>query len=152
MQPAPSAASVPAPRRRRTAKSFLGILLLLGAIFAAGYVPATMKNRRLEATLQTAALDLRLANLHRKLGVASQEAQRNNYASAAAAANEFFDGCRALVRDDPFDDEPRTRGAIAAYASYDDEISVMLATANPRAKERLASLYLTMDGVLQRRQ
>lgn len=150
MQPATT--SVPAPRRRRSVKSFFGILLLLAAIFAAGYVPATMQNRRLEETLHTTTLDLKLASLHRKLGVASHEAQRNNYASAATAANEFFDGARALARDESFADEPRTRGAIAAYASYDDEISAMLANADPQAKQRLASLYLTMDGVLQRRQ
>ena len=127
----------------------LGLLILA---FALGFVPPTLEKRRLEATLHATQLDLRLANLHRRLGVASEEAQRNNFASAAAAARDFFDGCRELAITERFPNQPRTRGAITAYGSYSESIQTQLTLADPQVKERLASLYLAMDGVLTRRE
>lgn len=120
--------------------------------FGGGFIPNELANRRLSKTLQTATLDLRLANLHRQLGVASHEAQRNNYGVAADAARVFFDGCRSLVNEYDFADQPRTKTALTAYGAQSDMILGQLANADPMAKERLASLYLTMNGVLARRQ
>jgi hypothetical protein len=127
-----------------------GIFLVIA--FAAGYVPQEIEKRRLAATLEKTELDLRLANLHRQLGVASHEAQRNNFATAAEAARQFFDGCRALATEHDFEGQPRTHGALQAYAQSADVILGQLATADPAAKERLAGLYLTMNGLLERRQ
>ncbi|HEX2060330.1 MAG TPA: hypothetical protein VHK90_06285 [Thermoanaerobaculia bacterium] len=133
-------------------KLIVVVLLLMLLAFGAGFLPNEIANRRLTKTLQTATLDLRLANLHRQLGVASHEAQRNNFGVAADAARVFFDGCRTLVTEYDFADQPRTKGALAAYATQGDMILGQLANADPAAKERLASLYLTMNGVLARRQ
>ena len=88
----------------------------------------------------------------RSSGVASEEAQRNNFANASAAARAFFDGCRSVTRDYPLTDQPRTRLALEAYASSSDTILGQLANADPNVKAQLAALYLTMNGVLARRQ
>ncbi len=142
----------PSPAKRSRLALVAGVIALVVAAFVAGYVPKMLETRRLEASLATTRLDLRLADLHRTLGLASHEAQRNNYANAAVAASEFFQGCREIAQTEPFTDRPRTRIAIAAFAAAEKEIAPMLATADPQAKERLSNLYLTMDGALKRRQ
>ena len=140
----------PAPRPRRF-RTFVLTLVLVAIAFAAGYIPKELALRRTAATLKTAELDLRLANLHRQLGVAAQEAQRNNFANAATAARVFFDGCRELAQNEAFAEQPRTRTALAVYAGYADTILPRLANADPTVKEQLAGLFFAMDGVLARR-
>ena len=143
----------PEPRRPRFSfRLFLLVIVLLVAAFLGGYVPQALELRRATATLQRTELDLRLADLHRRLGVASHEALRNNYANASAAARQFFEGCAALAQTGLLAKEPRTQIAITSYASQRDEIMTALAIADPQMKERLASMYLVMDGVLQRRE
>jgi hypothetical protein len=139
------------PRSSRSFSTVLLTLVLIAIAFGAGYVPKWLEVRRLRSELKTTTFELRLSNLHRQLGVASHEAQRNNYANAANAARTFFDGCRALSREDAFPDQPRTREAIAAYAGYADDIIPRLISGDPLVREKLAGLYLAMDGVLQRR-
>ena len=152
MQPA-SAPPPPAPPRPRSrSKPVFLVLLLLVLAAAAGYVPQKLRADRLEKTLRATSLDLALANAQRDLGVAALEAQRNNFANAAAAAARFFDSCAHLAPHPAFNDQPRTRVALGSYAGQRDAISVQLATADPAVVHRLASLYLTMDGVLARRQ
>jgi hypothetical protein len=133
-------------------RTLLWILLLLAFAFGLGYVPKELDRRELAAKLQQTELDLRLATLHRQLGVASEEAQRNNFGNAGAAARLFFDGCRAVVNEYPLADQPRTRLALQAYAASSDTILGQLANADPSVKERLSSLFLTMNGLLERRQ
>lgn len=146
-----SSASPPSPRRKSSARTFLLTLLLLGVAFAAGYVPQWLELRRLRETLTTSSMELRLATLHRELGVASHEAQRNNFASAGEAAGRFFDDCAKLANTEPFVDDARTRVALSGYAAQRDEVMALIAAGDPAARERLASLYLTMNGVLARR-
>ena len=148
----PAPPPVTTVRRPSRLKWTLFVIVLLVAAYLAAYIPATLRTRRFDATLRTTRLDLQLATLHRHLGVASHEAQRNNFAAASAAARAFFDGCRTLSATEPFANEPRTRAAISAYANARDEIITQLATADPQVRERLAGMYLTMDGVLNRRQ
>ena len=151
--PPPLTSPEPPPQRSRFSFKFVFVMLVLVAIaFLVAYIPCTLRARETRATLQSTQVDLQLANLHRRLGVASHEAQRNNYANAAAAAREFFDGCGALARSEAFDNQPRTRIALTAFANSRDEIMTKLAMADPQSKERLSSMYLTMDGVLARRQ
>ena len=153
MQPAapPPPPAAPAARRAISPKFVLIALLLLVVAFVAGYLPQRLRADRLEESLQLTKLDLELANVHRDLGRAALEAQRSNFANAQAAAAAFFDGCSRIVQTEQFASEPRTRVALGAYASARDEISVQLATADPQAAQKLASLYFTMEGVLARR-
>lgn len=128
------------------------IVLLVALAFAFGYVPKEFERRKLATRLAETELELRLANLHRRLGLANYEAQRNNFASAAEHARAFFDGCRSVTADYPLADRPRTRLALQTYASTSDVVLGQLANADPEVKERLSSLYATMNGLLERRQ
>ena len=148
-RPAPP---IDVPRKRSPVKRAFAILVLLGLAFLGGYVPEKLRANRLQDTLKTTTIELELANAHRHLGVAALEAQRNNFANASAAAVPFFDACARLANNPAFNDEPRTRTALGAYAGSRDAILVQLATADPTAAQRLASLYFTMEGVLQRRE
>jgi uncharacterized protein HemX len=147
MQPA----ATPPARRRGSGGRILLVLFLLAAAFAGGYVPQWLQLRNVRAELTTADLQLRLANAHRRLATASHEAQRNNYASAAQSAGQFFDECATLARTEEFTAEPRTRVALLGYVEQRDPVMAMLAAADPASREHLANLYLTMDGVLSRR-
>lgn len=146
----PAAAPPPAPRASRTRIAVI-VLAVAIAAFLAGFLPPWIEARGLRQRLTANELDLRLANLHRQLGVASHEAQRNNYASAREAARVFFDDCAKVANTEPFASDERTRVALLGYAAQRDEIMGLLATGTPLARERLAGLYLTMDGVLARR-
>lgn len=156
MQPAatpPPPAPPPAPRRSSAPKLVLLVLVLLAVSFLAGYVPQKLRADRAEETLRTTKLDLELANIHRDLGIAALEAQRNNFANAATAARAFFDGCSRIAQNESLlQDEPRTRIALGAYSGARDEVLLQLATANPQGAQKLAALYFTMEGVLARRQ
>ncbi len=147
MQPASTS---PAPRRGSAGRSLL-VLFLLAAAFAGGFVPQWLQTRALREELKTTGLQFRLSTAHRRLGVASHEAQRNNYASAAEAARQFFGECAAIAQTEAFTDEPRTLVALQRYAEQRDPVMAMLAAADPAVKEQLGTLYLTMDGVLSRR-
>jgi hypothetical protein len=127
-------------------------VVLLALAFGLGYGPKELERRRLAESTQTIERDLRLATLERQLGVAALEAQRNNYGTAGTAARAFFEGCRDTAIRYDFSDMPRTRLALSAYATSSDTILGQLAVADPAVKDRLASLYLTMDGLVQRRQ
>jgi len=152
MQPAVTPPPPPVARSRFSFKRLLLVLLLLAAAFLGGYVPQALRARRLNSELTTAQLDLRLSQLHRRIGIAAEEAQRNNFANASLAARDFFDGCSTLATTEAFANQPRTRNAISAYATQRDEIMTQLANADPAVKERLANMYLVMDGVLARRE
>lgn len=151
--PPPKLTPPPAPAKRRNSfRTLVWIAFLIALAFGLGYGPKEFERRKLASTLEQTQVDLRLANLHRQLGMAAFEAQRNNFSNAAANARLFFDGCRGVVNDHKFEDQPRTRLALQTYAANSDIILGQLANADPAVKERLASLFLTMDGLLERRQ
>jgi hypothetical protein len=133
-------------------KQVLIAAALIALAFLIGYIPNELGSRRLAQELRRTELDLRLANLHRQLGMASQEAQRNNFGVAYDQAKRFFDGCRTTVPEFRYDNRPRTQIALQGYAQSGDIVLGELANADPAAKERLASMFLTMDGVLARRE
>jgi hypothetical protein len=128
------------------------VLVLLTGTFLGGYIPQKLRADEAEEKLRVTQLDLELARLHRTLGIATLEAQRNNFDSASRAMTVFFDGCQRLANDSRLANEPRTRTALGAYANSRDEVTVALAQADPQIAQRLASLYVTMEGVLARRQ
>jgi hypothetical protein len=157
MQPAPPPPPVPkskplTPPRGNALRRFLLVVFLLAAAFLGGFVPQWLEARSLRAELERTDLQLRLANAHRLLGVASQEAQRSNYASAAQAAAKYFDEIATIARAGAFEKEQRTRVALLSYAAQRDEIMALLSAGDPAARERLAGIFLTMDGVLERRE
>ncbi|MGZ8781691.1 MAG: hypothetical protein ACXW31_17370 [Thermoanaerobaculia bacterium] len=148
-KPAPTAA--PAPRGN-AGRRFLFVALLLIAAFLAGFVPQWLEVRSLRAELDKTELQLRLADAHRTLGMASHEAQRSNYANAAQAAAKFFDQSATLSRTDAVVNEARTSVALLSYTAQRDEVMALLSAGDPAARERLAGMFLAMEGVLERRE
>ena len=96
-------------------------------------------------SLRRESFNKRLAHAITTLAPASER-------RAAQAAHAFFDGCRGAAEELDLSDRPRTRLALEAYASSAPEIMTQLNLGNPAMKERLASLYLTMHGVIERKQ
>ncbi|HEX7708878.1 MAG TPA: hypothetical protein VF701_20635 [Thermoanaerobaculia bacterium] len=143
---------VPEPRRESHLRLIAAGAAVLVAVFLLAWLPNERKLRRVETTLQIAELDLRLATAHRKLGVASHHAARGDYPETGIAAMQFFRDCAALAESGALDDRPRTKGAIGAYASNRDAFLGQIAANDPTVHERLASLYLVMNGVIQRRE
>ena len=133
-------------------KQVLIAAALIAFAFLIGYIPNELASRGLAKQLRTKELELRLANLHRQLGMASHEAQRNDYAVAAETARRFFEGCRNTAFAFRFENRPRTQLALQGYAQSGDVILGELANGDPAVKERLATMFVTMDGVLQRQQ
>lgn len=119
--------------------------------FAAGYVPKHLEAQRATTSLEAARADLLLADLHRQLGVAANEAQLENYPAAATAAHVFFEGCRKALEEPSIAELPRTRIALTSYADAAPQMLQSLALRDASTKARLASLYLTMHGVIERR-
>jgi hypothetical protein len=143
------AVTTPRPRRFR---NFVLILLLLAAAFGGGYIPEHLKTSRLQEQFDALTVDHQLSELHRRLGVATQEAMRNNYASSAEAARTFFEGCTNLLQKNSFETEPRTRNALLSYAASRDAVLAQLTAGDPTSRERLAGMFLAMDGVIARRE
>lgn len=150
--PAPKPAPPAPPPRGNAARRFLFVAFLLIAAFLGGFIPQWLEARSLRAELNEIELEVRLADAHRKLGMASHEAQRSNYASAAQAAAQFFDQSATLARTDALANEPRTRVALLSYTSERDEVMALLSAGDPAARERLAGMFLAMEGVLERRE
>jgi hypothetical protein len=125
---------------------------LIALAFLIGYIPNEIGSRRLAQQLRRAELDLRLLHVHRQLGMASHEAQRNNYGTAGELAKRFFEDCRKTAHEFRFEKRPRTQIALQGYAQQGDVILGELANGDPMVKERLASMYVTMNGVIERRQ
>ena len=138
-------------KRRRVAIAGITVALMIAA-FLLGYVPKQLEASRTAEALRKSERALRLATLHRHLGVASHEAQRNDYRAAAQAAHTFFDGCKAAAAELDLSERPRTRLALESYAASAPEILTQLNLGNPAMKEQLSSLYLTMHGVIERSQ
>lgn len=142
----------PPPTPRPSPKNALVVILLILGAFLLGWLPKEIEGRRLESTLRTTQLDLRLTDLHRQLGVASHQAMLGDFPAAGIAALGFYDGCRALAESGALEDRVRTRTALGAYAGQRDEMLARVAVADPSVREGFASLYLTMNGVIERRQ
>ncbi len=155
MQPAPPPPPVlkqPPPARGNAGRRFLLVVFLLAAAFLGGFIPQWLEVRTLHESLATTELQYRLAEAHRTLGIASHEAMRSNYANAAQFAGQFFDQCGALARSEAFAKEPRTRIALQSYLQQRDELMAMLSAGDPASRERLAGMFLAMQGVLERRE
>ncbi len=106
--------------------------------FLVGYVPSCIGERG--AQQQKAELEhkLRLADLRDKIGIASYEVNRDNYANARQFTGEFFDGLEKLIGDTR--NEP-VKQKLQQLSARRDEITTNLAQADPAVKAKLAEIY-----------
>lgn len=112
-----------------------GILI---AVFALGYIPSCVSARGAEERSTRLQRNLRLLDLQGRLGMASYEANRNNYASAAQQSTEFFNGLRETIDNTG---EATLKQSLEKLSARRDEITTNLAQADPAVKEKLAQAY-----------
>ncbi len=111
-----------------------GVVILA---FLLGYIPSCGSARQ-KAQLEH---QVRLADLRDKIGMASYEVNRNNYASAAEFAGLFFDSLQKLIgeaRDEAL------KQKLQPVLARRDEITTNLAQADPVVKEKLAQMYASV--------
>lgn len=131
---------VPTRRHQRsiTPTKLAVIAGALIAVFLLGYVPARMSARNAQESNIRLQNELRLGNLEGHLGMASYEANQNNYANAAQHSTRFFSGLRAAIDDTSDETLKRDLERILART---DEITANIAEADPAVKEKLAQAY-----------
>jgi hypothetical protein len=119
-------------------------LILLGAVYLAGYWPEHQQNRALEA--RVAALQEQLsrtrADLHvaRLLGEAlnlGQLVSRQDYGEAQAASTRFFDGVRNEAAASP---DVRVKDALNATLELRDSVTASLTKADPAVAATLGQI------------
>ena len=107
-------------------------------VFLLGYVPSCVGARSAEEQRAELEQKLKMAELRGQLGMASYEANRNNYANATEFSTNFFNGLRNAI-DSAEDDTVKKR--LQAMMALRDEITTNLAQADPVVKEKLARMY-----------
>ena len=122
------------------------VLVLMGGSFLGGFIPQYMRNRELERQLQEAKVEitnlddqLQLSRLRNQLGVMLIEVERNNFGNAQKYSTQFFDQLSQLAL------RPREQALqqrLVGFANVRDEITADLAALNPRASEKLRTLFL----------
>ena len=115
-----------------------GVVILA---FLLGYVPSCVRVGSAEQQKAQLEYRVKLADLRDKIGMASYEVNRNNYASATEFAGLFFDGLLNLTgesRDEAF------KQKLQPLLARRDEITTNLAQADPVVKEKLAQIYASV--------
>ncbi|MEK6323763.1 MAG: hypothetical protein AABN33_19140 [Acidobacteriota bacterium] len=108
------------------------------AVFSLGYIPSCVSARSAEERNIRLQNNLKLADLRGQLGMASYEANRNNYASAAQHSTEFFNGLRETINNAS---DATLRQYLEKFLARRDEITTNLSQADPAVKEKLAQAY-----------
>jgi hypothetical protein len=129
-----------AERRLNATKLALAAAALI-AFFLLGYIPASMSARSSQERNSQLEYDLSLADLRGQIGMASYEANQNNYASAAQRSTGFFNGLREVI--DHTSDQTLKQDLERILARR-DEITANLAAANPAVKEKLAQAFVDL--------
>jgi hypothetical protein len=128
------------------------ITIAAGALIAAfliGYVPSCVSARDAEAARAQLEHRLKLADLGGRVGMASYEVNRNNYASAAQFSSEFFNQLAAMINTGE-DDALSQR--LQLLLARRDEITTNLAQADPSVKDKLAGMYAEVFQISQAQQ
>jgi hypothetical protein len=119
-------------------KKFAIAAAVLIAVFLLGYIPSCVSARGAREENARIEQRLKLSEMLSKLGMASYEVNRNNYASAAQMSTDFFNSLKNLT--DTTADET-VKQKLLALSVRRDEITTNLAQADPSAKEKLAQMY-----------
>jgi hypothetical protein len=117
----------------------LGIrVIVLAVVFLLGYVPSYWKARSVERERARLEQQFNLARLHSHLGMASFEANRNNYFNATDYANKFFNGLKTAINSVG---DAALKERLQTVSASRDKITASLAKADPAVKETIAQLY-----------
>ncbi len=136
------------------------ILILVGIplFFFLGFIPGALQARHAREELSRKAAEVevireqltrtqlqhKLARLHGTLGLVMYEANRNNFANAAADATQFFDGLRAALSNKRLP-EIANRAELESILAERDAISSDVARADAGVKAKLSDLYVRFD-------
>jgi hypothetical protein len=114
------------------------VIILLIAVFLAGFVPQYIKVRRLENDLSVARQENALAELRDLAGLAFVETSQKNYGLAAATSNQFFTRVREVANQVP---DANGRQALEDLSAYQSKITAELAKGDPGALGDLQVLF-----------
>jgi len=128
----------PAGRQTSRLKKVIIALVVLAAVYLLGYLPSYWSARTAEKRWAQLEQQSSLVRLHGQLGMASFEANRNNYHNAAEYSNLFFNGLKTTI--DKTSDAA-LKEKLQAVSASGDQITEYLAKADPAAKEKLAQMY-----------
>jgi hypothetical protein len=106
--------------------------------FLLGYIPSCVSARSAEQQKAQLEHRVRLADLRDKIGMASYEVNRNNYANATEFCGSFFDGLAKLLGESR---DEALKQKLQPMLARRDEITTNLAQADPIVKEKLAQMY-----------
>jgi hypothetical protein len=140
-------AGAPAPKKNswRT----LLFLILLVAVFLAGFVPMWKKARDQSALREKAEHALTLTKIVKDLGSAAIDARRTEYESARQEASAFFTSARFEIdQRDKSALSQQQRDALTTLIAPRDELITLLARSDPMSADRLTNLYVAVRKLL----
>ena len=135
------------PREDRKSFSLKKLAVAAGAlivVFLLGYLPSRMSAENAQQRNAQLQYDLKLANLEAQLGMASYEANQNNYAIAAQQSTAFFNGLLATINTTS---DKSLKQNLERMLAGRDEITANIAEANPAVKEKLAHAYADLFNI-----
>lgn len=128
------------------------VALAAGALaltFMLGYIPSCVSARSAEQRAVRLELRAKMNDLLSQSGMASYEANRNNYASAADYSGQFFNSLASFIgesRDDAL------KQKLQPVLALRDEITTNLAQADPVVKPKLAQIYADLFHIVKQEQ
>ena len=114
------------------------VIILLIAVFLAGFVPQYMKAKRLENELSAVRQENAMAELRDLAGLAFVQTSQKNYGLAAATSNRFFTRTREIANQLP---DANGRKALEDLWASQDKITAELAKGDPQALGDLQVLF-----------
>jgi hypothetical protein len=134
---------------KKTSRRVLFFLILLLAVFLAGFIPMWMKLRDQTALRGKAEHALTLTKIVKDLGAAAIDARRAEYEAARQEASAFFTEARFEIDQGERSALSRQqRDALAPLLAPRDQLITLLARSDPASADRLASLYVAVRKLL----
>lgn len=128
------------------------IALAAGAlvlVFLLGYIPSCVSARSAEERAARLESRAKMNDLLSQAGMASYEANRNNYASAADYSGRFFNSLASFLNESR---DEALRQKLQPMLALRDEITTNLAQADPVVKPKLAQIYADLFHIINQEQ
>ncbi len=131
-------------QKRRLRNLIILYLLVIVAVFFAGFLPMWTKARESEKMLVQQKGELRDLRLQALLANAAIDARRGDYEPARRSASDFFTSISGADSAMP----AGQNATLNPLLSQRDEIITLLARSDPASAERLTNLYLSLRSAL----